>query len=336
MDKKHFMWVDIAKALAVVSIIISNTVEDPSDIRTLLVSFGMPLLFITSGFSMKLALDKSSFFQNLKQDFLKILLPDAIFSVACIALQCAFDGDFSQIVPYLKTWLISRDEFYFGAGSILWLMLALFTAKTLINLISSAFKTERSELFYVLLGIAGLYLGQRNILLPFYFDLALVSILFMEVGIFWRRHEDVIEKYRAPLILASLVVWFNLLNEGTVLELPIRYYPNGLISLAEAIAASFVVCQIAKIFEDCAIKSRGLIPRICLSLAAVGRSAVILYFIHCLDELLLGFIWNLRDGTIKMYALSTILRLALDILIFVVIRFILNIFKPRQKRKNIV
>lgn len=332
MNKKRIPWVDIAKAIAIISVIISHTVINPSDTRTLLFSFHLPLFLILSGFTTKLATDGKMLWKRLKKNFLYILLPALVFSLLGMIIQCVSDDNLSQVMPHFKTWLFSSTDYYFGAGAMLWFLIALFNAKVIMDVIKVTFKTERSELFYVLLGLFGLFLGYRGIRLPLYLDLTFIAMLFIEVGIFWHRNHEAIEKYHHLILIGSLIIWFNLFIKGSALEMMIRYYPNGLLSLIESIAASYVVCEIAKIFEECITKNHGLISKIGLSLVSLGKSTIILYIIHSFDGILLRDIWDHNNGSIKRCILSVVLRLTLDILIFVVIRAIFQVFRPRQKQ----
>ena len=331
--KKRVLWVDIAKAISIISVIISHTVPNPSHVRSLLFSFHMPLFFILSGYTTKLAQTKADFFRRLKKNFLHVLLPVIILLPIGIIVRCAIAGDFSQYFEYFKTWLGFSDGLYFGAGAMLWFVWALFFAKTFMDLIKVALKTERSELLFILLGLLGIFLGATGHRLPLNIDLILAAIGFIEVGIFWRRNEKTISKYHYPILLGSLALWFNLLLNGQYAEIYIRSYPGGIISIIESLAATYVVCEISKIIEDCANNERGILKKITNWIVTIGKNTMYIYLFHTFDQTLFSWLWNRQDGSRKTMILSIAIRLALNLIAFVLIYLILKKLHSRQKRK---
>ena len=79
--KKRILWVDIAKALTILSVPISHTLEIEMTLRTMFFSFHMPLFFILSGFTTKLATDWKTFRARLKKNFLHLIVPAFIVLV---------------------------------------------------------------------------------------------------------------------------------------------------------------------------------------------------------------------------------------------------------------
>ncbi|MGN0950010.1 MAG: acyltransferase family protein [Mitsuokella sp.] len=77
-------WVDIAKAVAIILVIIGHTVKFGSGTRNVIFSFHMPLFFLLSGYTYRLANDRDMFIRRLKKGCKHLILPCLIVSVISI------------------------------------------------------------------------------------------------------------------------------------------------------------------------------------------------------------------------------------------------------------
>ena len=67
INPNRIAWVDVAKGIAILLVIIGHTVNFGSATRNFIFSFHMPLFFILSGYTFKLAGDFPVFFQGVKK-----------------------------------------------------------------------------------------------------------------------------------------------------------------------------------------------------------------------------------------------------------------------------
>ena len=343
--KKRILWVDIAKALTILSVPISHTFEIEWTIRTMLFSFHMPLFFILSGFTTKLATDWKTFRKRLKKNFLYLIVP-AVIVLAIYSIALSFigsttgigeQGGFASILPNLKT--VFSDFFLhlyhddIGNAAAVWFLVALFFAKTIMDIVNVIFKSDKNWIIFFLFGALGICLGVFSHRLPFFLDLALVGTMLIEIGILWRKYEDVIKKYTIPLLIISIFFWFKNVMDGTFLELWLRFYAGYGQSILVAVSGTFMVANFAMMLEDVAKKSGKFFKKSINLLSLVGQNLLLFLMVHCLDDSLFYRLWDVRNGTKKMILVSTALRLVLDIVVFAILYCIINLWKNRRKRK---
>ena len=333
--KKRILWVDIAKAFAILSVPISHCLPLGTTLRALIFSVHMPLFFILSGFTTKLASDWKTVGKRLKKNFLYLILP-TLGVISIFAFTEAFKFGGIELFPSKVAWTL-REFFIknypdglYNAGAV-WFLVALFNAKLIMDVVNTVIKSEKSGIVFFLFGALGIYMGVKGIRLPFFVDLALVASMFIEVGILWRKYEKTVKKYSVPLLLAAGAFWFSRVMRGDFLEFWTRFYAGYEISIFEAVAGSFVIGNIAMMLEESLKKAGKIQKKLMNALIVVGKNTMLLYLIHCLDTSIFNF-WNF---SVELGVFATCLtRLALNLAIFVVIRNGYLLFKNRDKRKR--
>lgn len=73
-------WIDVAKGIAILLVIIGHTVQFGSATRNVIFSFHMPLFFILSGYTFRLVDDFPAFLQRLKKLIRHLIYPSLIVS----------------------------------------------------------------------------------------------------------------------------------------------------------------------------------------------------------------------------------------------------------------
>lgn len=346
--KKRILWVDIAKAIAILSVIISHTLELDMTLRVMLFSFHMPLFFILSGFTTTLATDKKTFLKRLKKNFKNCIIPTIVILVL-FAIIISFiktpsgpigrDGGISMIFSNLKYafynfFLAIHPDSGLMNASAVWFLVVLFGAKTIMDFINVNIKSEKNGLIFIILGMIGVCMGVFQRLLPSYIDLMLVASMFIEIGILWRKYEKTVKKYTVPLLIIAVVFWFSQIMRGVYLEMWLRFYAGYEVSILTAIAGSFIVSNLAMALEEALKKSGKILKKGINILVFIGKNSFLLYMVHCLDVCLLENIWDLRDGTRGRLVLTILLRLGLNLLIFACLHFIYK--KIRSARHPLV
>lgn len=330
-EKKRVIWVDIAKALAILSIIFSHTLDLDMELRVILFSFHVPLFFILSGYTTTLAKDKKTFFKRLKKNFKYLIIPALavllIYSVATAFIPGRENytdvAGFSSIIPNLKYTIY---DFFFKAYpdspanvTAIWFLIALFGAKTIMDFINITVKSEKNWLIFFILGFIGVLMGVYSRPIPCFVDMMFVAAMFIEIGIMYRKYERKIKKYTPILLLVALFYWFSQVMEGVHIEIFTRFYAGYWASILTAIAGSFIVCNFAIMLEEGAKKAGKLAKKVMGAVVTLGQNTLLLYLIHCLDIHSFGFLWDFRDGTREMMWASTVLRLMVNLVLFVMI-----------------
>ena len=339
-QKKRILWVDIAKALTILSVPISHCLELDSMLRVAIFSFHMPLFFILSGFTTKPATDFKVLKNRTIKNFKYLILPSlAVLIVFAITEAIKFGG--LQLLPEKILWTFR--EFFINLypeglynASAVWFLIALFLAKLEIDLINIFFKTDKNAILIFLLGTLGIAMGVFEFRIPFFVDLGFVGAMFMEIGILWKKHEKTIKKYTLPIAIFCAVYWLKHILRGDHLELWTRFYAGYEISIIEAIAGTFLVCLLAQMLEESAKKSKKFLKSITNSLKILGENTMLFYLIHCLDTSIFIF-WDFRNGASsnEHLILTIIARITLNLALFIASYQALKLFKNRQKNGKI-
>ena len=336
--KKRILWVDIAKALAILSVPISHTLNLDMTLRWMIFSFHMPLFFILSGYTTKLAEDKKTLIARTKKNFKYLVIP-ALIIVLFYFFFTALNVPGDESLP-VKIWHIFRETpvgFYPYSTQdavITWFLFALFEAKFLMDVVNVLFKTEKNGLIFFFFGVLGVALGIFGHHQRFSFDLALVATMFIEVGILWRKYEAIIKKYTLPLLLVACAYWFSHTLRGDYVEFWARYYGGYEGGILTAFAGVFIVSNFAMMLEEAAKKAGKFFKSGLNALVVIGKNTMLLYLIHSLDFIIFRNFWDVREGnppTGKSILISCILRLLLDLSFFMIIYHGLNLIRNRRK-----
>ena len=339
--KARILWIDITKAIAILSVIISHTIPLDWPLRTAIFSFHMPLFFILSGYTTKLAPDWPTLKKRMTKYFKRLILP-ALFAISVFAVFDAIKfGNILEsplrIVYWLRVFFLNPHPEGLDMVAVVWFLVALFWVKVAMDLVNVVFKTEKNGIIFFFLGVAGLLCGVNSLHLPAFLDSAMVGVLFVYVGMFWRKNATLIEKYRPYLLIIAGTFWVSQVVRGVYLEMWRRFYAGYELSILAAIAGAFLISELAMMFE-LSKKSGGKVMRKLVDLISyLGQNTLILLIIHALDMLLFGRFWDLREGTpwtTKSILISCALRLLLNLLTFTLVcLFKEKIKKNRLKRK---
>lgn len=310
MQKPRLLWLDAAKALAILLTITGHTINGA--FRDMIYSFHMPLFFMLSGYTFKLP--EGNFLPALKKDFKRLVLP--VLFVCLLQLgfntltaSASFPSQLKQTVLSIL-WGNGCAKYSLPGIGIVWFLTALFLSKQLYRL-TAAKVTKFRLLFLLVLAFSGMYIG-RYVWLPQSLDLVLVSLPFLEAGSLYCKAEE-----RSPNALPALgclcfCVWvYATYHRSISLEMSIRYFPFSMICLLVAAAGSIWVIQLVQAAENFSWFMK--------LLAFLGRHSLALMCVHSLDECFRR-VWDLSgiSQSMVMSALSLILRIACDILILLI------------------
>lgn len=142
--KKRLVWVDIAKGIAIILMIIGHEIS--GNIRTFIFSFHMPLFFILSGFTSGVILTLSKWRQKLPK-ILKIYFL-AIFMVVLLSLEklLVWDVSIYQVgIETLKGIFWGSNTYSTHAIStvgVMWFLIVFVWAKILFELLQVLFDNK--------------------------------------------------------------------------------------------------------------------------------------------------------------------------------------------------
>lgn len=281
---QRIQWIDIAKGISIFLVIIGHTAPFGILERNIIFSFHMPLFFILSGYHFKIAQNwdeaRERFWKNVRH----LLLP--LFLLWCLNLLLPmFQGKeifTTEIIKRNITALFWSSGVTFkghpGLG-MLWFMVSMFCGFQIINGIGLLFHGEYRGYLYASLAFIGMYLGMTQKWLPLNFDVTLVCVFFLYLGMLWKKHQDFLEKYCWFIFAAGSVFWSFCIQNQWYIELAARRYPLLWVGVVEAVAGTFAVAAVSRALEGNAA--------VCRFLSFIGRNTMIIYGIHYLDRYLL-------------------------------------------------
>lgn len=255
-EKKY----DIVKGIAIILMIFCHIVKI-RPIRIWVYSFHMPLFFIVSGYFFR----EKGIAEQAKSSFRGIMIPYICTILLCVVrtvLLCLI-----QETPLngLKNFLIAAlfgigymREYSYSIGP-MWFLPCMFMARMLFEGILQVCKRTRSRVIASLaVGCAGLLIGQAACL-PYSFDVAMVSVIFMLYGYYAQRIEEFISKtgYAMPfyIVLGVLtgITYVYCYQENTHTAMLQRLWPLGLLAIITAIVVSQALTEVVKHVQDSAV-----------------------------------------------------------------------------------
>ncbi|WP_298014468.1 acyltransferase family protein [uncultured Megasphaera sp.] len=291
INPKRIDWIDIAKGIAILLVIIGHTNPWGSTTRNFIYSFHMPLFFLLSGYTYRLAENKRDFWIHLRQGIKHLLLPAVMVAIITVLAQWSMESDFS----FSALWaLVQRESeaFWWAAGidmpshpglGATWFLISMFWSKVLLDGIHLLFPSENTGYIYTFLGILGIFLGIRGKWLPQNFDVTCVVVLFIYLGMLWKKYAEKVNEHEKFLFFCAVAFWLTCLHFNLYTELAGRYYPYLAISIVESVFASYAFCCFCKALAANRIAS--LVWRF------IGMHTLLIYGTHCLDWIIRP-LWN--------------------------------------------
>lgn len=115
IPSRRIEWIDIAKAVAIILVIIGHTVKYGSDIRNIIFSFHMPLFFLLSGYTYKMANTATDLYSHIRKGCRHLLLPCIIVSIIGIFASFIL-GDGNGIQQLWETVKRTGDALWWASG----------------------------------------------------------------------------------------------------------------------------------------------------------------------------------------------------------------------------
>jgi len=233
------VWVDNLKVLGILAVILGHIT---SPLGGFIFSWHMPLFFILAGFFIKFNL---SFKEFIVKDFKRLMIPYYIFAI------------FGLITEILKRYTLHRDSLNIfnelqgifiwmdmpslihTYAFVLWFLPALFFAKIIFYMLHKYI----AYLFLQFIVISLLFAFSFMVNLPFAFDNAINSLLFIFIGnIFYKFYQDNKFLYILPFLLMGLYVFFGI----PTLDMATKNYSNIFINILFATSMVYTFIMLLK------------------------------------------------------------------------------------------
>lgn len=268
-------WVDIAKGLAMIFVIVVHCGAH-LPLTTILSSFHMPLFFIIAGFF--LFSKKQIFKPFVKSKFKTLLIPYLIFGFLLATYStCADIVAHRDITPgfrHIGLLTNTRSAPFFGS---LWFLISLFTCEIILYFLNRKTKNGALAITGCILAfcVGGGWLSYSKKGLPLCFDLTLLCMIFCQIGYYIYPY---IYSLKKPIYIIDLlfvfsisVIWnYNVM--GNSVDLFSNRIGNSFLFFCSALSGSLLVILISMQIGHSSI------------LKYIGKNSLLYY---CLQFLLL-------------------------------------------------
>lgn len=332
-------WADMAKAIAIVAVVVGHTSGIPSLLSRTIFSFHMPLFFLISGYFMKDVTDVS---RAVKKDARGLLLPYAFTCglITCIAAVVALCQG-NDVWNAVKTWVLAA--LYGSGGPIppclegtvrwigaLWFLLALFLAKLILYLTQPLGKYQ--GIVVLLIAYVG-YATTDLLWLPFSVQAAMCAAGYLYLGKLIGKYDWFNKSFHARnawLYAAVPAVWAICCYYCGTLYMVRNFYGHGLLDVIGSVCATFTIVWVCMLIER-------YVPSVCRVLSYIGSITLAILCAHITE--LNVFPWQSlyqRLGISRSWPLDLLLRsilIAVMCLAFAVIPGIRQFYFPKRHKK---
>lgn len=287
-DNDRLLWVDIAKGIAILSVIYEHTICG-SLLAEICRSFHIPLFFVLAGYFIR----QGNFWQRTKKDVKTLLGPYTITVILGFVCNLFFSGDWKSAEQWRYLSVLYAKSWFFGMSfsstiltdvlsvMMVWFVVCLFFAKLMFNGINNYFVSERVKAGIVLvLAVTGWFIGTKVAFLPYSFDVAMVAVFFLYAGnclslAGWSPQKEDFRKGRFYLLLIVLLaIWLFYFRTGNII-MPLRMYPMFPMCVIGAFCGCMIMSYTAKFCEQ-----NILLTKI---LAFFGKNSLIVLIVHSLE-----------------------------------------------------
>lgn len=295
--KKHLVWLDMAKGIAIALVVLGHCLSYDDPLRDFVYSFHMPIFFVLAGFTMR----SKPRLTVLKSSFERLIIP---YLLVCAVLFFFAFVPPSSIDPDLDTqkdWLTVLCEILYASGceytvgsmtlqaiGAIWFLPCLFVARLLYNeILTQSAKAGRFDLLASTVAVAvvaflGYQIGE-HIRLAWSIDTAMVALLYLHVGQLAKRFDFT----KLPLLVwvVLALVWWHGFESGT--DIAVRTYLEKPMDLVYSTAASLVVMRVCAALESLAshdnLTSHGL-AWINAWIAKLGVASLTVLCVHRIES----------------------------------------------------
>lgn len=275
----RLVWVDIAKAVAIIAMILGHEIGKDKSLHFWIYSFHMPIFFILSGYTSRLVDTWQVWHKQIKKLFIRILVP-ALLMIFIYQIERVL---FKQI-SWDQVWMISGKELFWGADPVLssglsveieWFLFLYFFAKLFFDTFNILFKNKNYGIILMILSLASYLFISVHMNLPFVLYLVPLASFYMYVGHLLKSNQIWIQSHYLIIVSAAFIYWGWMILNHQAVDIAIRYFTNNyILGILETITGSFVVIVVCRLVED--FKSMKMF-------SLLGRHTLMLMFIHELD-----------------------------------------------------
>ena len=307
MSKKRIEYLDVARGIAIILVIIGHIFKD-GVLWRFIYSFHMPLFIIVSGYFYKNRRLKDEFIILFKKFFLPMII---ILFVSFMIAYLSYYNLSDAFIKTLKTIVIgfnyqSRIDYQCLPVEVLWFIYFLVIMRLLFLINKKIAKDDKTLLLLIVAVemLIGLFLAAYGYWLPWSVDIVLVCMSFYYFGYLLKKY-NLLNRImnNNKFLLFLCVIWVIGICTGGF-ELAIREL--SILSYISALAGTLVVFKISMII--CNKKDK-----ISKFLSWCGRNSLYILFAHFIEIKFLNILF-IRDNSLLMQIYLSIIMCSVAIL----------------------
>ena len=310
-------WIDIAKGLLILCVIVGHTINRESIFFHLIFSFHMPAFFIFSGWTARHKPNSDLISSLVRRLLLPYIALALVWNVPQLLINnSSLDSETLSSLFFCILFASGTDIVPLGipAVGMAWFLAALFVCRLLFNVIQSItnhyhISCAWQGIICLAVSLLGVYCFENNIRLPLSSDVSLYCTFLMWIGSMLSKHHVEAHFLKAPILVLIPSLWITAaLNSN--LELAARVLTPPLVAFAASIAGTIFICQASLILDRSSWKPTASIGR---GLASVGINSMSLYAIHAVDWFIPWSDFPALEGTSLSSWFAAVIRCSLDL-----------------------
>lgn len=311
MEKKRIEWLDIAKAISIILVVLGHAGHAFLDIY--LGWFRMPLFFFLSGILFKPVLFKNFAGWAGNKSF-RMILPYFIYGIAIFAL---FNIQHLEMLPDHLYNLLYGGSRLQGPYGVFWFITVLLLTQLLLGIISNFYK------WIQILVVAALFVaGHSEIIIsfdwPWNANVVMIAVFYYSLGHYSR---EIIRKYHdsftvaaVSAVLASLAIVVNINGYmDFYLNLKMSSYNHFILDMIIPLLFFMPVIYISNLIAKFPIKEM---------LKVIGKYSIVIMYLHLPV--------NIFFRTVLEYNVTPFEFTVLGVIIPVIIGYLFSLTKPTR------
>lgn len=278
--RHRLVWVDLAKAVAIIAMILGHEIGEDNSLHVWIYSFHMPIFFILSGYTSHLITNWNQWLIQLRKLSVRILIP-AVLMIILYQVERFFFG----LIKWSQVWLVSGKELFWGADpsismkgltvEIEWFLFLYFFAKLFFGCFNIIFKDRDFGIILVVLSFACYQFISIHLSLPLVLDLVPLASFYMYIGHLIKSKQEWLSTYYYLIVGLAFIYWGMMIVSRQSVDMATRQFTgNYILGILETIAGSFIVITACQVVDHFKIMAK---------LSLLGKHTLLLMFIHELD-----------------------------------------------------
>ena len=255
-------WLDFAKGIAMISVVLGHALDDDSSLSKLIYSFHMPFFFIMAGYLLNL--DKWGGAENFKpfaaKLFKRLLVPYYLANILFFPIWFVVCHELGHL-NYFWEWCTYKPlnfftEIFIGDGTNLvlgqlWFLPTLFLTQIILIFLYNHLIKIGAKIFLFAVAIVSCagFVIKNFFLLPMGLDIAFAMQIFLLAGILIRRHK-VLDKMDFKLCGALILILLGVFYFNETIDVNTRIYGNPLLFYAGGLAGTLLVMKLSALIAN--------------------------------------------------------------------------------------